>query len=75
MNFQIVLSCHLSTPGFDGVTYPMIKHLSQNSLNNLLVLYNRIYTEHVFPAAWYDTIVIPFPKPGKDTTDPKNFRP
>ena len=67
--------CHLSAPGPDGITYPMIKHLSQNSLKNLLHLYNRIYTEHVFPSLWHDAIVIPFPKPGKDATDPKNYRP
>ena len=65
----------LSAPGPDGITYPMINHLSQNSLKNLLRLYNRIFTEHVFPAAWHDAIVIPFPKPGKDTTNPKNYRP
>ena len=53
----------------------MIKHLSQNSLKNLLHLFNRIFKEHVFPAAWHDAIVIPFPKPGKDSSDPKNYRP
>ena len=68
-------NCHLSAPGPDGITYPMIKHLSHNSLKNLLHLYNRIFTEHIFPAAWHDAIVIPFQKPGKDPTDPKNYRP
>ena len=64
---------HLSAPGPDNITYPMIKHLSRNSLKNLLHLYNRIYTEHIFPSAWHDAIIIPFPKPGKDATDPKNY--
>ena len=68
-------SCHLSAPGPDGITYPMIKHLSPKSLKNLLHLYNRIFIEHVFPVAWHDAIVIPFPKPGKDATDPKNYQP
>ena len=66
---------HLSAPRPDGITYPMIKHLSQNSLKNLLHLFNRIFKEHVFPAAWHDAIVIPFPKPEKDSSDPKNYRP
>ena len=44
-------------------------------LKNLLRIYNRIFTEHVFPNAWHDAIVIPFPKPGKDPTNPKNYRP
>ena len=52
----------------------MIKHLSQNSLINLLHLYNRIFAEHAFPNAWHNAIVIPFPKPGKDLTDPKSYR-
>ena len=67
--------CHLTAPGPDGITYPMIQHLSQNSLKNLLRIYNRIFTEHVFPNTWHDAIVIPFQKPGKDATDPKNYRP
>ena len=67
--------CNLSATGFDGITYPMIKHLSQNSFKNLLNLYNRIWIEYVFPTAWHDAIVIPFPKPGKDATDPNNYRP
>ena len=50
----------------------MIKSLSQNPLNYLLSLFNQIFTDHVFPAIWQDAIVIPFPKPGKDPTDPKN---
>ena len=53
----------------------MINHLSQNSLKNLLRLYNRIFTELVFPAAWHDAFVIPFPKPGKNATNPENYRP
>ena len=31
--------------------------------------------EYVFPNAWHDAIVIPFPNPGKDATDPKNYLP
>ena len=70
MNFKVVLKVVIFQ-FFDliSITYPMIKHLSQNSLNNLLHLYNRIFIEHVFPAAWHDAVVIPFQKPGKDSTD------
>ena len=49
---------HLFAPGSDGITYPMIKHLSQNSLKNLFQLYNRIFPEHVFPNAWHDAILL-----------------
>ena len=76
MNFKVVLKVVIFQ-FFDliSITYPMIKHLSQNSLNNLLHLYNRIFIEHVFPTAWYYVIAIPFPKPGKYATDPKNYCP
>ena len=53
----------------------MIKHLSHTSLKNLLQLYNRIWNELTFPDAWHDTIVIPNHKPGKDASEPKNYRP
>ena len=66
---------HLSAPGPDGITYPMIKHLSHASKKNLLNLYNRIWNEQTFPDAWHEAIVIPFHKPGKDASDPKNYRP
>ena len=72
---NILKQTHLSAPGPDGITYPMIKHLSHNSIKNLLHLYNRIWNEQIFPDAWHDAIVIPFHKPGKDTSDPKNYRP
>ena len=53
----------------------MIKHLSHNSIKNLLHLYNRIWTEQIFPDAWHNAIIIPFHKPGKYASDPKNYRP
>ena len=53
----------------------MIKHLSQNFLKNLLCIYNRIFTEYVFPTAWHDAIIIPFQNPSKNATDTKNYRP
>ena len=66
---------HNSSPGQDGITYIMIRNLCYNSLQNLLALYNRIWSEHLFPSVWCTSIIIPFPKPGKNATDPKNYRP
>ena len=43
----------------------MIKHLSQNFLNNVLKLFNRIFIQNAFSAASDDAIVIPFLKSGK----------
>ncbi|GBL74320.1 hypothetical protein AVEN_235304-1 [Araneus ventricosus] len=53
----------------------MIKHLSSSSFQNLLHLYNRIWHEHCFPFSWQQAIIIPIPKPGKDPSNPLNYRP
>jgi len=29
----------------------------------------------LFPSAWHQSVVIPIPKPGKDTENPNNYRP
>ncbi|KAG5873874.1 hypothetical protein JTB14_025064 [Gonioctena quinquepunctata] len=42
-------SCKESAPGFDGITYAMIRHSPLNSKINLLKLYNNIWTCRVYP--------------------------
>ncbi|GBN62776.1 putative RNA-directed DNA polymerase from transposon X-element [Araneus ventricosus] len=64
-----------TSPGPDNISYLMIKHLSNSSLQNLLLLYNRIWHEHCFPSSWQQAIIIPIPKPGKDPSNPLNYRP
>lgn len=64
-----------SSPGPDGISYIMLKHLSKNSLVNLLYLYNRIWVEQTFPNSWQTATIIPIPKPNKKPTDPNNYRP
>ncbi|GBN55468.1 putative RNA-directed DNA polymerase from transposon X-element [Araneus ventricosus] len=53
----------------------MIQHLSDESLHNLLFLYNRIWHEHSFPSSWQQAIIIPVLKPGKEPSNPCNYRP
>ena len=53
----------------------MIRNLCYDSLQNLLALYSKIWSEHVFPVAWCTSIIIFFLKPGKKAIDPKNYRP
>ncbi|XP_023216832.1 uncharacterized protein LOC111619354 [Centruroides sculpturatus] len=59
----------------DKIHYSMIKNLSDNSLCNVLNMFNRIWTEHIFPDFWRLSIIIPIPKPGKDHKNPSNYRP
>jgi potassium voltage-gated channel Eag-related subfamily H protein 8 len=41
----------------------------------LLSLFNRIWSEGVFPTMWRIALVIPILKPGKDASDPSSYRP
>ncbi|GBM41531.1 hypothetical protein AVEN_32334-1 [Araneus ventricosus] len=53
----------------------MLKHLGESSLLTILLLFNRIWQERVFPLSWLKAIVVPISKPGKDKQDPNNYRP
>ncbi|GBL76973.1 hypothetical protein AVEN_12638-1 [Araneus ventricosus] len=53
----------------------MLKHLSESSLLTILLLFNRIWNERVFPLSWLKATVILIPNPGKDKQDPNNYRP
>ncbi|GBN06804.1 putative RNA-directed DNA polymerase from transposon X-element [Araneus ventricosus] len=53
----------------------MILHLSSESLHNLLFVYNRIWRERSFPSSWQQAVIILVLKPGKDSSNPCNYRP
>ncbi|XP_055938219.1 uncharacterized protein LOC129968387 [Argiope bruennichi] len=66
---------HNTSPEPDGITYNMLRHLNKTSLSNLLLLFNRIWTEQKYPMHWCEAIVIPILKPGKESSNPLNYRP
>ena len=53
----------------------MLKHLSENSLEALLNIFNYIWTTGKFPEDWQYATIILIPKPGKDRVEPNNYRP
>ena len=55
--------------------YQLLKHLPPESLSLLLDIYNHIWRTGNFPQCWSEATVIPIPKPGKDHSDPNNYRP
>ena len=61
--------------GPDDVHYQLLKHLPDISLNVLLDILNNIWVDGDFPDSWRQATVIPIPKPGKDATNPINYRP
>ncbi|GFW24907.1 probable RNA-directed DNA polymerase from transposon X-element [Trichonephila clavipes] len=72
---KALTQAHNTSPGPDGITYAMLRHLHPNSLANILFLFNRVWKEHCFPSSWREAIVIPILKPGKVATDPLSYRP
>ena len=66
---------HDTAPGPDSIHYQMLKHLPNSCLQTLLAVFNRIWTSGKFPTSWSEATIIPIPKPGKDHSDPGNYRP
>ena len=61
--------------GPDDIHYQLLKHLPESCLLVLQDIFNNIWLTGNFPPSWHDAIVVPIPKPGKDHTDPINYRP
>ncbi|GFV81900.1 RNase H domain-containing protein [Trichonephila clavipes] len=72
---KALVQAHNTSPGPDGITYTMLRHLNPDSITNILFLFNRVWKEHCFTSSWRETIVIPILKPGKVATDPLSYRP
>ncbi|GFN87052.1 RNA-directed DNA polymerase from mobile element jockey [Plakobranchus ocellatus] len=64
-----------SAAGPDGVYYQFLRHLPESCLHILLKIFNNIWTTGTIPPSWREASVVPIPKPGKDPSDPSNFRP
>ena len=64
-----------TSAGPDQIHYQLLKHLPQESLQILLDIFNHIFATNKFPDSWREATIIPIPKPGKDHTDPANYRP
>lgn len=61
--------------GPDLVPYEFLLSMPSSSSVVLLDLYNRSWAEGVFPGAWKESVLLPFPKPGKDLSSPSGYRP
>lgn len=73
---KIALSeCRGSSPGPDNIHYDMMKILSNDGMSILLYIYNKIWTNKIFPAIWRNALLIPILKPGKDRNLPSSYRP
>ena len=53
----------------------MLKNMTAGTKNFTITLFNRIWRDTDFPQIWDNATVLPFSKPGKDSTIPSNYRP
>ncbi|KAI3386578.1 hypothetical protein SNEBB_007980, partial [Seison nebaliae] len=61
--------------GPDDIHYSMLRQLPTQGKEYLLDLYNKIWRNGEYPEQWRLSHVIMFPKPGKNTQEPNNYRP
>lgn len=68
-------SCTKTAPGADNVTYEMIKHLHQDTLEVIIYLFNLIRRAGQRPNSWKEAIVIRVLKQGRNPGLPSSYRP
>ena len=62
-------------PGPDTIQNIVLKQLSQKALQYLTDIINSSLSIQYFPKDWKIATIIVFSKPGKDATNPSNYRP
>ena len=66
---------HNTATGPNKIYHHFLKELPEPSTNFLLQIFNDIWNSGDIPKIWKETTVIPIPKPFKDNTNAKNYRP
>lgn len=72
---RAISSSKNTAPGPDEIHSVMLKNLPESGLDTLHGLYNSIWNEGYFPEEWLNSTIIPIAKPGKDPSNPSNYRP
>ena len=69
---EAIQTSHNTAVGLGEIHNEFLKHLTKNSLNYLLKIFNDIWINGTFPESWKIGAIIPISKPGKDNS---NYRP
>ncbi len=67
-------TCKDTSPGPYNIPSAFIRHVKDETLHFLLNIY-KIWREANIPQSWKSAVTIPIPKPGKDSSEPLNYRP
>ena len=63
------------SPGHDLITNAILKNIPRKAITYLATLFNSLIKIGYFPKEWKLATIIMIKKPGKDNTDPRNYRP
>ena len=64
-----------SAVGPDDIYCKLLTDLPESSLTLLLAVFNPIWEFGIFPSSWREATIVAIPRPGKDSSDPYNYRP
>ena len=67
--------CGNTSVGPDDIHYAFFKNLTLRSAEHLLTAINDLFLNDTFPAQWRKSTVIPIPKPNKNHSEAKGYRP
>ena len=65
----------LTTPGADGISVKLLKQLSINHLQSLLLTFNVSFNYGILPSSWKHATIVPICKPGKSPQSPHSYLP
>lgn len=63
------------SPGYDRISYIMLKNSPQILKHRMLALYNEIFTQGIIPQNWKTATIIPISKPTKSPSEVNGYRP
>ena len=72
---QIIMRFPRKAPGSSQIGRDVLQHLPDNLLRAMTHLYNSSLATGHYPSPFKTALVALIPKPKKDLTDPKNYRP
>ena len=73
---KAIKSCRNSKAfGPDKLSIFHLKHLGPRAIEYITALFNLSVTTCQIPAIWKSSLIIPIPKPGKDTSQGTSYRP
>lgn len=62
-------------PGEDKIDNKLLKNLPRKTIVQLMCIVKGILKTGYYPSSWKTAVVIPIPNPGKDLSNPINYRP